>query len=523
VRLRTRAIWVVIAVLFSAFLAFPSLYTPEERMESGLIPDNGINLGLDLQGGVHWLLSIDVPTAVRQELERSESDIKTLLADRQVEEPRFELLEEGALVVEGSPQTLDTVRGIVNTDLTSLEVIERNGSLQLRLTDTWNQEVVRRGVRQAQEVLRKRIDGLGVTEPVIAPQGEGRILVQLPGGDVDPAEARKILEQTTFLEFKHVRDAAPNEELLLDKYPEGLPEETMIVLFRGEGDVVAEALLVPERPALTGALLEDARLGFDRRNRAIVSFTWNSEGARLFREFTGEHVGERLAAIVDGVVVTAPVIQDRIGRQGQITGRFTEQEAANLAVALRSGALPIPLVIEEERTVGPSLGADSIRRGIRSILVGGAVVVLFMVAYYRVGGALANVALFVNLVIIIGVMGLAGATLTLPGIAGLVMPVGMAVDANVIIFERIREELRSGKSVRNSVDVGFRRSALTILDANITTLITAIVLFYFGSGPIQGFAVTLSVGIFSSVFCALVVTRLMVDLLLERGPRALRI
>jgi preprotein translocase subunit SecD len=406
--------------------------------------------------------------------------------------------------------------------LDSLEVAGENGALSLRLTETWNREVVRRGVRQAQEVLRKRVDGLGVTEPVIAPQGDDRILVQLPG-EVDPEAAGALLKKTTFLEFKQVLDASPSEELLSAKYAEGLPEDQQIVFVRNEDDSVAEALLVPERPVLTGAMLEDARMSFDRRNRAIVLFTWNTQGARIFRDFSGSHIGERMAAIVDGEVVTAPVIQDRIGRRGQISGQFTEQEAANLAVALRSGALPIPLVVEEERTVGPALGADSIRRGVRSILIGGALVILFMIAYYRTSGLLANLALGINLVIILAIMGLAGATLTLPGIAGLVLTVGMAVDANVIIFERIREELRSGKRTRNAVEVGFRRSALTILDANITTLITALVLFRFGTGAIQGFAVTLSVGILSSVFSALIVTRLLVDLVLSRGPQALRI
>jgi preprotein translocase subunit SecD len=361
-----------------------------------------------------------------------------------------------------------------------------------------------------------------VAEPVIAPQGEGRILVQLPG-KVDPAAARQILEKTTFLEFKLVLDSAPSEELLLAKYPEGLPAERQIVLLRNEQGIVAEALLVPERAALTGAMLEDARLAFDRRNRAIVNFAWNSEGARLFREFTGEHIGERLAAIVDGDVVTAPVIRDRIGRQGEITGQFTEQEAANLAVALRSGALPIPLIIEEERTVGPALGADSIRRGINSAILGSVLVIVFMILYYGVIGALANVALLINLVMILAVMGLAGATLTLPGIAGVVLTVGMAVDGNVIIYERIREEIRAGKSMRNAIEAGFRRSALTILDANLTTLLTAVILFYLGSGPIQGFAVTLSVGLLTNVFCVLIITRVLVDLLLERRPGALRV
>jgi preprotein translocase subunit SecD len=503
-------------------LSVGSFYSPEERRASPWIPDNGLNLGLDLKGGVHWLLRIDTATAIRQELERTESALREVLEERGQEVPELEVLETGAIRARGSQVALEAVTGLIGEDFQSLEASTANGSMVLRLTDAWNREVVGRGVRQAQEVLRKRIDGLGVTEPVIAPQGEGRILVQLPG-EVDPLAARQVLEKTTFLEFKLVVDAAPSEELMLAKYADAIPDDRQIVLVRNEEEAVSEALLVPERPVLTGAMLEDARLSFDRLNRAIVSFTWNREGARIFRDFTGENIGERLAAIVDGVVVTAPVIQDRIARRGQISGRFTEQEAANMAVALRSGALPIPLLIEEERSVGPKLGADSIRRGVNSILVGGLLVVLFMMAYYRTGGVLATVTLGVNLVIIIAIMGLAGATLTLPGIAGLVLTVGMAVDANVIIFERIREELRAEKSLRNAIDIGFRRSALTILDANITTLITALVLFRFGSGPIQGFAVTLSVGILSSVFCALIVTRLMVDLVLNRAPQALKV
>ena len=515
--LRARVIWIGGLVVFMGFLAVPNFYTPEERRASPWIADDGINLGLDLKGGVHWLLQIDVSTAVGQELERSESLLKELMEETKgISDPDIRLLDEQVIEVVGDSRILGAAREVLAESFSSLSVTEDGSRLRLELTDDWKAEVIRRGVLQAQEVLRKRIDGFGVTEPVIAPQGDDRILVQLPG-EVDPVAARQILEKTTFLEFKLVVDAAPNEELLRAKFPAGIPDEHQIVFVLNEDSSVAEALLVPERPALTGAMLEDARLSFDRRGRAIVGFTWNSEGSRLFRDFTGSHVGDRLAAIVDGEVVTAPVIQDRIGRRGQITGQFTEQEAANMAVALRSGALPIPLIIEEERTVGPALGADSIRRGLRSILLGGASVVLFMLIYYRLSGLLANLALLINMVLILAIMGLAGATLTLPGIAGLVLTLGMAVDANVIIFERIREELRAGKSVRNAVQAGFRRSALTIFDANLTTLITAIILFWFGSGPVQGFAVTLSIGIFSSVFCALVVTRLFVDLVLARG------
>ena len=520
--LRTRGLWVAMAVALSLFLAVPSFYTPAEREASPWIPDDGIALGLDLQGGIHWLLRIDTRTAVQQELERTESTLLEALKDRNVQAPEIQIVESEAIEVQGTEAALEAVRELVEEDFSSLEVAADNGALRLRLTETWNRAVVERGVRQAQEVLRKRIDGLGVTEPVIAPQGEGRILVQLPG-EVDPNSARQILEKTTFLEFKLVLDAAPSEELLRAKYGGGIPEGQQLVLVRNETGAISEALLVPERPELTGSMLEDARVSADRLNRPLVSFTWNSEGARLFRDFTGSHIGDRLAAIVDGEVVTAPVIQDRIARNGQISGQFTAQEAANLAVALRSGALPIPLIIEEERSVGPALGADSIRRGINSLLVGLAAVVLFMLVYYRLAGLLATLALGINLVIILAIMGLAGATLTLPGMAGLVLIVGMAVDANVIIFERIREELRGGRSPRNAIDIGFRRSTLTILDANITTLITALVLFRYGSGPIQGFAVTLSVGILSSVFCALVVTRLLIDLTLSRGREALKV
>jgi preprotein translocase subunit SecD len=341
-------------------------------------------------------------------------------------------------------------------------------------------------------------------------------------GETDLVQARTVLEETTYLEFKHVLTTEPNEQLLRARYSGELPEDTEVVLDRNDDGSVAEAFLVPTIPILTGAMLEDARVGYDRRNRPLVNFTWNAEGTRIFRTFTGENIGQRLAAIIDGEVATAPVIQSRIGRNGQISGGFTAAEAAALAVALRSGALPIPLVIEEERSVGPALGADSIRQGVRSILLGGALVILFMGVYYSVGGWFANVALIVNMVIIIGAMSLARATLTLPGIAGLVLTLGMAVDANVIIFERIREEIRSAKNLRNAVQAGFRRSSLTILDANVTTLIAAVVLLQFGRGPVQGFGVTLAIGIVSSVFSALVVTRLLCDLAMARAPQAVK-
>jgi preprotein translocase subunit SecD len=522
VTLRGRLIAVGLALVLGVILAFPSFFSPEERQASAWIPDNGLNLGLDLQGGIHWLLRIDTQTAIEQELDNSRGRIEEVLLEEGLDPPDMSLdPESGKIEARGGRAALDRVAELAE-EFTTFEIVQENGDLTLQLTEGWHDEVVRRGVVQAQEVLRRRIDSLGVTEPVIAPQGEGRILVQMPG-EIEPQRARRILESTTFLEFKEVRDAAPSEELLLVKYPEGVPEGLQVVFARTPEGGVQEAFVVPERADLVGSMLEDARLDFDRRNRPIVSFQWNVEGTRLFREFTRGHVGERMAAIIDGEVVTAPVIRTEIGRRGQIEGNFAQQEAADLAVSLRSGALPIPLLVEEERSVGPALGADSIRRGLISILIGGAAVVVFMSIYYQTAGLLAVVALVVNLVIIIAIMGLAGATLTMPGIAGLVLTVGMAVDANVIIFERIREEKRAGKNLRNAVQQGFRRSALTILDANITTMIAAVVLYQYGRGPVQGFGVTLGIGILSSVFTALVVTRLFIDAVLARWPRGLRI
>ncbi|MFQ5514243.1 MAG: protein translocase subunit SecD [Myxococcota bacterium] len=517
--LRGRAIWVGLVTLLMTWFAVPSFFSEEERLANPFLPNQGINLGLDLQGGIHWLLRIDTEKAIRQEMENIERQLRRDLEDREIAGVELSLLEGNELEVSGE---IETVRERFERDYPTVDVLEHEGTLLVSLTDQWKRDVVGRGVRQALEVLRKRVDGLGVREPVIAPQGEGRILVQMPG-EIDPRRARSILEETTFLEFKLVVDQAPNEELLRAKYSDGLPEQNEIVVARNDDGSVSVAYLVPSSPVLTGAMLEDARLGYDRRNRPLVLFTWNSEGTRIFREFTSENIGRQLAAIIDGEVVTAPVIRSRIGQRGQIEGQFTVQEAADLAIALRSGALPIPLVIEEERSVGPALGADSIRKGLRSIMLGGVMVVLFMGIYYRTAGGLADLTMIINLIFILGLMGMAQATLTLPGLAGLVLTVGMAVDANVIIFERIREELQAGKSARSAIQAGFNRSRLTILDANITTMIAAVVLLYYGRGPVQGFGVTLAIGIVSSVFGALIVTRLLVDLVLARNPKALRI
>ncbi len=517
--LRGRVILVSIVALLAVALSYPSFFTEQQRLDSDWIADQALNLGLDLQGGIHWLLRIDAEKALRDELVTIESRLRDSAQSDGVAFTSIELDQENVRVlVEGAEQA--ALQRLIDDRFDSLELSATEDGLAVTLTDDWQSQVVQRGVRQAVDVLNRRIDGLGVREPVIAPQGHGRILVQMPG-EVDARQARNIISQTTFLEFKKVLNAGPNEELLAAQYPDALPEGTEIALARSNG-TVSEALLVEREPILTGDMLEDARLTFDRRGRPIVSFTWNDEGADIFAEYTGENVGNRMAAIIDENVLTAPVINSRIRKRGVIEGSFTQQEAADLAVQLRSGALPIPLVIEEERTVGPALGADSIRNGVRSILVGLGAVLIFMGVYYATSGLIANLALVLNILIIIALMSFAQATLTLPGMAGLVLTVGMAVDANVIIFERIREELRAGKALRNAIQAGFKRSRLTIVDANVTTMIAAVVLLYIGRGPVQGFGVTLAIGIVSSVFCALVVTRLLVDVV-SRNGESLRI
>ena len=345
---------------------------------------------------------------------------------------------------------------------------------------------------------------------MVTQQGVDRVLVQIPGGQIERSRARELLRVTGFLEFKLVQDSAQTEEILLARYDGELPADTEIAFERDkETQRVLTAFLVNEHADLTGDYLKDARVGFDRQQRALVRFTFNAAGGKIFQKLTGEHVGEQLAIVLDDQVYSAPAIRSQISTRGEISGRFTAQEAADLAVVLRAGSLAVPVVIEEERTVGPALGADSIRRGVRASIVGLVLVLFFIVVYYRLSGVYAAIALLANLLLLIGVMSMFEATLTLPGLAGVVLTVGMAVDANVIIFERIREELRGGRTPRGAVATGFNKAFWTIMDANITTLITALVLFEYGTGPIKGFAVTLSIGVVTSVFAALVITRAM--------------
>ena len=372
-------------------------------------------------------------------------------------------------------------------------------------------------VDQALETLRNRIDQFGVSEPTIQRQGDSRLLIQLPGIK-EPERAKAIIKTTAQLEFKLVSETGSISDALAGNIPEHLE-----LLYEYDTDPVTGTLikkspyLLEKRVLMSGESIADADVRIDQRfNEPYVSLVFDKAGATRFAEITGKNVKRRLAIVLDGKIHSAPVIQERIpGGQAQITGNFTTEEAHDLTIILRAGALPAPLELLEERTVGPSLGADSVERGIRSVLYGFVSVVIFMLVYYRIGGVIADMALLFNLIILAGAMGYLEATLTLPGIAGIILTVGMAVDANVLVFERIREEVANGKTVRAAVDAGFSKAFLTIIDANVTTLIAAIVLFQFGTGPIKGFAVTLTIGILASMFTAIFVSRSFFSLILS--------
>lgn len=363
---------------------------------------------------------------------------------------------------------------------------------------------------RALEIIRNRIDEFGVKEPSIQRQGEDRILIQLPG-ITDRERALALIGQTAHLEFKLVSD----DSSLIQQALAGTTPEGYELLYDDK-----TPLLVQKQAAMAGDRLVDARLAFDssRFNEPYVGIELNGEGAKEFAALTAANVGRRLAIVLDGKVKSAPVINEAIpSGHAQITGNFNVDSASDLSIVLRSGALPAPLVVEEERTVGPTLGSDSIEHGIRATLLGGALVVVFMTIYYLFCGILADIALFLNLVIILGCLAAFNATLTLPGIAGIILTIGMAVDANVLIYERIREELHLGKTLQGAVDNGYKRAFLTILDSNLTTLVSAVILFWLGTGPVRGFAVTLTIGLFSSMFTALTVTRVLFDIALSSG------
>lgn len=510
-----KAASVAVLLLLFGFLTAANFIPKDQRVESDFWPNDGLRLGLDLRGGIHWVVGVQLDNAITRELEFVRKTIEEQLEDDEITlaGSRVEDLELQITLAAES----DRAKLLQYADNSGVLTSPEGSGLDLRyrLTKTWTQDVRERTMSQVLEVLRRRIDDpqRGIPDSVVTLQGDDRVLVQIPGEQIDRDRARTLLKSTGFLEFKIVIDSDTTEEQLMARYPEGLgPDRVISLRVDPDSGATLEAFLVPRVADLTGDYLDDARLQFDQQQRPIVEFRFNPAGGEIFGKLTESNRNKQLSIILDNHVYSAPAIRGRITTRGQIEGQFTADDAADLAVILRAGSLSVPVVIEEERTVGPGLGQDSIESGARASVIGLVLVLAFAMGYYRMSGGFASIALLANLMLLIGLMSLFEATLTLPGIAGLVLTVGMAVDANVIIFERIREELRAGRAVRAAIATGFSKATWTVLDANITTLITAIILFQYGTGPIKGFAVTLSIGIVTSVFAALVVTRLLYQL-----------
>ena len=479
---------------------------------SSWLPSKVMALGLDLQGGVHLLVDVEVSAAIVELQETNESSVRRALRVAGIGYLGLSVQNEAVVFrVRDAAQAaaaLDVARGI-DPDLTVEQTDDT--SFRLFLSDEARGQRVRSIVNQAIEIIRRRVDGLGVAEASIQRQGDSRVVVQAPGYD-DPQALKEVLRHTAKMNFKLIDEGASLQDALAGRVPAGselLSEENSL-------DQVVAQYVVRRAIEVSGDRLVDAQPAF-QDGRPIVTFRFDPAGGRKFGQVTSENVGKRLAIVLDNKVISAPVIQSAIvGGSGIITGNFTVAEADQLALLLRAGALPAPLAFLEERTVGPGLGADSIEAGKLASIVGLVIVIVFMIVAYGLFGIMASVALLFNLSLIIATLSLLQATLTLPGIAGIALTIGMAVDANVLIFERIREEVRNGRTPISAIDAGYRRALTTIIDSNLTTLIAALLLFQFGSGPIKGFAVTLTVGIATSMFAAVMLTRLMVVFWLRR-------
>lgn len=499
---------------------------------SAFLPKDKIRLGLDLQGGMHLVLEVQAFKAVENAAERLAEDMKETLRKERIPFVKVERKEGSNIQVElAGPESQSDLTKLVEKEYPVLvwsgggSAPEGGSLVTFAMRDAEVQRIEKMAVDQALETVRNRVDQFGVSEPDIRPQGEDRILVQLPGVK-DPQRAIALIGKTAMLEFKMVAEEVTSDDVKNGKLPPGVKVYPMRHVDRTSGQISESKIALKDRTVMTGEYITNAEVRIDTQyNTPYVALNFDAQGAKLFERITGENIKKRMAIVLDGTVYSAPVIQDKIGGgKATITGSFTMEEARDLAIVLRAGALPAPVVILEQRTVGPSLGRDSIQSGVFASILGGIVTIVFMIMYYRLSGVIANFALLLNIPLILACLAAFGGTLTLPGIAGIILSVGMSVDANVLIFERIREELRFGKTPKAAVETGYTRATLTILDSNITTLIAAVVLFQFGTGPVRGFAVTLTIGIITSLFTAIAVTRVIFDyLLIQRHVKTLSI
>lgn len=510
--------WKLITILTVVALAVAAFYPPGEK----------IKLGLDLKGGVHLVLRVQTDDALRVETETTSERLREELSRQGLTVANVTVAGLTSFRVEGVPADRDQDFRRVADDWVGT-VFDRsaggNGTYSFTMRSAEASRLRQESVAQALQTIERRVNELGVAEPTIAEHGAGdQILVQLPGV-TDVARAKEIIRSTALLELKIVEDgpAASREALLAAR---GGIEPADMEVIQGAtppGGTGPVYYLVRRVAGITGRDLRNARPTLDENNQPAVSFSLNAQGADKFGRLTSQSIGRQLAIVLDGRVQSAPVIEGRIYDEGRISGSFTQQEVQDLSLTLRSGALPASLTYLEERTVGPTLGADSIRAGILASIVGLSLVTLFMLVYYKLSGINAVLSVALNLVILLGFMAYIGAVMTLPGIAGFILTIGMGVDSNVLIFERIKEEMAAGKNARSAISAGFDRVFLTILDTHVASLIAAAFLFQFGTGPIRGFATTLFFGLLSNVFTAVFVSRTLFELILSRRPQAARL
>jgi protein-export membrane protein SecD len=498
-----------IVVLAGALFAAPNLLTKEQAAHlPSWLSHSRLSLGLDLQGGSYLLLEVDLPAVMRERMDDLVQSMRENMRKERIGYTRLGASGETVGFQLSNPADISKIRDYVRTKEPGLTVESGDGGrVTLRYDDATLRERRNQVIAQSIEIVRRRVDEFGTTEPSIQQQGADRILLQVPG-ESDSTRIINIISQTARLSFRMVDTSmSPQDAKTPGRMPAG--SEVLQAVDQSRTGLPTE-YLVQRRTLIGGDNLVDAQPAF-QNGEAVVNFRFDSAGGRRFADATKQNVGKPFAIVLDDKVISAPVIREPIlGGSGVISGSFTTESARDLAVLLRAGALPAPLKVIEQRTVGPDLGADSIASGKIASLIGLIGVVTFMILAYGLFGIFANLALMCNILVLLGIMSLLNATLTLPGIAGIVLTIGMAVDANVLIYERIKEEVRNGRSILSAIDTGFEKAWATILDANITTLIAGVVMFELGSGPIRGFAVTLSIGILTSMFTAVMVTRLIV-------------
>ncbi len=524
------------SLLYAAILAVAVVYLLPTfvKMPAGLekyLPKDKIALGLDLQGGMHLVIEVETEKALANSLDRYASDLEEYLYNEKIPFDSVKVIGETSIEAKiTEAEAKEKVRQVLQKNFPmlreqNLDETKDGVNFTLQIDPKEAIQLKKTATEQALETIRNRIDQFGVAEPTIQLQGEDQIVIQLPGIK-DPKRAIELIGKTALLEFKLVDEGNSVEDALKGDIPADCELLYQREVNPATGEVKKTPFLLKKKTLLTGDRLVNAQVQIDSRfNEPYVSMEFDARGGKIFERITAKNIKKRLAIILDNNVYSAPVIQDRIaGGNAQITGRFDMEEARDLAIVLRAGSLPAPVKILEKRSVGPSLGQDSINQGIRAMLIGCLAVIVFMILYYRLSGIVANFALVLNIVLLLAALAGVKATLTVPGLAGIVLTIGMAVDANVLIYERIREELRNGKTTKAALDTGYSRAFMTIFDSNLTTMISAIFLFQFGTGPVKGFAVTLIFGLLANMFTAVAVTRLIFDyFVLQRRVKTISI